>query len=1124
MSKVRRLDVMLSSTSRDLPEHRKQAEDAASRAGFYVVKMENLVAMHNEDAISVSMAMVEEAEVYVGIFGMRYGYRPKDDRNPNDLSITEMEYRRAKELGMPILIFMMSEDHAGPIKEGMTAREQKKAMEAFYESDDIGEEKLEVFKKELGTNHIVGFFDNESDLRMKVLQALSTPSLKQAARDYAEKRAAEVEAGTAEIKASAPKVTIPYPPNLYAFPPYSGQSATFVGRREELRYLDQWADASGENPMLVVEAIGGMGKSALTWKWIQDRAVPFDGMFWYSFYEGGADMTDCVRHALAYVTRRDPTTLFTMKLPQMLAELVRALQNGRYLLVLDGLERVLVAYHRWNAAQMQDDQIEEGSDYRACTDPRDNDVLRQLAGCDPSRILITSRLLPRALSEGDDTLAGVQHTKLKGLSPEDARRLWQDHGITWGDEGHLDSFINQFGRHSLLLKLMIDVIKKNRRSRGDFDRWYAIHGESFDVYKSVKAKRHHILEFAYAGLSDEAKSLLSQMAALGSAVDIDTLSLFNPYSNMPDVVPRPIYPEDYPEGSVQRMMQELMQKFISKQYEEYEAYIEEKTRYEKSDHYTWAIREFDALLQDLEERGLIWWDAVNLEYDLHPVVRGYAFSQLEEDDRPTTYTRIYYFFQEQESLYVPAEFNQLRDLQHLITMYHALIGSGEFDKAGQLFTQRVAVNLIQRGLGVNKGYELLLPLFGDGLGQMPTIDDEKIRLSLANFMSLALGYMGDNEKSFNLRTKIMKETLNAFEGMPKRMFSNMIYIINYASALKNDNKLIQTVRCLRLVRELNQLEYVKNKVEQETMTQFIEGFILADLAGISATIQDWQTYLSRYNLLLEVLNSIEEPIEVSSLDTTPFLWHAIYLTVNDGDPNEVEQIFQKIETLNAERNNLSTLRSILSTRADLALFQGNYQDAIQHSSQAVRMANEQGVLDRLASQVLAQAHALGGDLDEALRLVEDGIDDHGRAAAIVYLKSGDHEAATESALKFYEYAWAQGEPYVRRYSLNLAREILAELGVDEPQLPVWDESRYEPFEVEQDLLDLIERIKNMPEEEEEEKPSNPFAPSSDDDLFGDFDDDEDYFDDDDFSFDDDDDKGTKPSNPFATSDDDDDKS
>ena len=45
----------------------------------------------------------------------------------------------------------------------------------------------------------------------------------------------------------------------------------FVGRAAELALIDQWA--TGPNAMLLVQAIGGMGKSMLIWHWLRTRAA-----------------------------------------------------------------------------------------------------------------------------------------------------------------------------------------------------------------------------------------------------------------------------------------------------------------------------------------------------------------------------------------------------------------------------------------------------------------------------------------------------------------------------------------------------------------------------------------------------------------------------------------------------------------------------------------------------------------------------------------------------------------------------------------------------------------------------------------------------------------------------------
>jgi len=53
-------------------------------------------------------------------------------------------------------------------------------------------------------------------------------------------------------------------------------------------------------------AIGGMGKSALTWKWFNDIAPqemkPLAGRLWWSFYESDGAFERFLVQALAYVS------------------------------------------------------------------------------------------------------------------------------------------------------------------------------------------------------------------------------------------------------------------------------------------------------------------------------------------------------------------------------------------------------------------------------------------------------------------------------------------------------------------------------------------------------------------------------------------------------------------------------------------------------------------------------------------------------------------------------------------------------------------------------------------------------------------------------------------------------
>ena len=78
MDKPGQKTAMISSTARDLPEHRRMVMDACQRLGFRPIMMEHLAAQ-DRSANDVSIGMVEEADVYLGIFAFAYGSNPDND-------------------------------------------------------------------------------------------------------------------------------------------------------------------------------------------------------------------------------------------------------------------------------------------------------------------------------------------------------------------------------------------------------------------------------------------------------------------------------------------------------------------------------------------------------------------------------------------------------------------------------------------------------------------------------------------------------------------------------------------------------------------------------------------------------------------------------------------------------------------------------------------------------------------------------------------------------------------------------------------------------------------------------------------------------------------------------------
>jgi len=59
--------------------------------------------------------------------------------------------------------------------------------------------------------------------------------------------------------------------------------------------------------------------------------------------------------------------------------------------------------------------------------------------------------------------------------------------------------------------------------------------------------------------------------------------------------------------------------------------------------------------------------------------------------------------------------------------------------------------------------------------------------------------------------------------------------------------------------------------------------------------------------------------------------------------------------------------------------------------------------------------------------------------------AGNTAAAVEAATKAYRLAWCDGPPFAYHWGLEAAKQHLKELSAPEPEMPPFDESKFEPM-------------------------------------------------------------------------------
>ena len=168
--------IYVSSTFSDLRAHREKAYRVLRQLGHDVVAMEHYVAA-DERPLAKCLADVASCDLYIGIFAHRYGYIPEQD-NPDERSITELEYRHAGDRGVPRLVFLVDEETAWSPKQ----------MDAVTGEGERGA-RIVALREELGRDRLASFFTDADDLAQKVSVATSKHLAAEAGDAAASKRA-----------------------------------------------------------------------------------------------------------------------------------------------------------------------------------------------------------------------------------------------------------------------------------------------------------------------------------------------------------------------------------------------------------------------------------------------------------------------------------------------------------------------------------------------------------------------------------------------------------------------------------------------------------------------------------------------------------------------------------------------------------------------------------------------------------------------------------------------------------------------------------------------------------------------------------------------------------------------
>jgi tetratricopeptide (TPR) repeat protein len=979
-----RRTVMISSTARDLPEHREEIRQGCERAGFEPRVMEHLPAL-DADAIKASLRIVEEADVYVGVFAYRYGYVP----DGYDISITEMEYNRAVDLKKPRLIFFAHKDHPIKIEDVETGQ---------------GEARLKTLKDRLGKERVVTFFLSPKDLRAQVVEALTALG-----KDFDREKTGDAIASAA-AKLHRP-TSITAPPKPYVAHPYTLlQLRELVGRQAELNVLTDWVAKPGspafDARIFCFVAIGGMGKSALTWKWFNQIAPnemkPLAGRMWWSFYESDATFENFLNRALCYVSGQNEHQVHALSWREREAQFLQHLNENPYLFVLDGLERIQIAYNRMDASRLADDEIDQQTAnwaglpataaqsfvgqhrLRQTTDARAGALLRKLALLSHSRILVTSRLYPNELQLPTGyPRPGCYAYFLRGLSDDDSLGLWRALSVS-GSRQELVPIFQSVENHPLLVQALASEVANYKKAPGDLARWRADHPQFSPTSLSLVQSRTHILEYALKGLSEKVREVLSMVVGFRMTANYDTLeALLVGTGNACD-----------------------------------------------------SAHELDLALTELEDRGLIGWDREANRYDAHPIVRSVVWRLTNAHDQRAVYAALEAYF---EPMQTPDrdQVKSLADLTPAIELYHTLVGLERYDDAFIFFRDNFKDALYFRLAAHRQCIAWLESLFPDGVSGRPRLVDEMNQWYAIHIMALSFKYTGEPGRAASLFERSCKiaERSDETEYWPA-LFAELGDSLRVTGAIYK--AYIQLRKSLILARG------IKKDFDQGACTDYIGQLLCVTdnhATGLIA-LKRAQKFMNQQKQAKGVLaGNIAEQL----------LRNGDYLKA----ASLIDEALELAAELTFERDVIRSL--LLRGLVALALCKLEEAENRLHETLVRARSVNQVELELPALIALAELELKRGHLTEAKVRLDDvweitergpyrlrEADAHNVLAAIELAQS-NIPAAIEAATNAYKAAWCDGPPYAYHWGLQKAKAHLAALGAPEPDLPPFDESKFEPL-------------------------------------------------------------------------------
>ncbi len=365
---------------------------------------------------------------------------------------------------------------------------------------------------------------------------------------------------------------------------------------------------------------------------------------------------------------------------QQVNDLLEAMRGTNILIVLDGFERLLRQYGRMDAALQSDDEdVDIDPSQRDCSSPLTETFLRGLSGAGMKSKVLMTTRLCPRALENADGKL------LNGCRDEPLAAFSPEDAVTYfHNEGIKATRAEILAVCSAYgyhpLSLSLLVGLINEDHE---QRGDIAAVKNLEIFADVRARRHHVLERAYQSLAPERRDLLSKISCFRGSME---------YAVLKKVFPSP---------------------------------------------------DLDKALLDLRKRGLLQYTGETGRYDMHPIVRHYAYDHFtDEKRRKEAHVQLAMHFIDAMPV-TNKNVKTLEDLEPVIELYHHMVRAGNLDEAVKLLRERLSPNPLYFQFGAYQlQIELLRFLFLDGEDKSPRLKDESAQAWILNELANSYSVSG----------------------------------------------------------------------------------------------------------------------------------------------------------------------------------------------------------------------------------------------------------------------------------------------------------------------------------------------------------------------------------------------